>query len=107
MALDWKFDQKTAGAAFIAVAAYQSSRGSSLPSLYDMQREDDSSVSATRIAQAKSVVDGLIIGVGASLLVDSLWPIAAVLTMISVDAVFYQWALMVHANDNATVIEVI
>lgn len=105
MSLDWKFDQKTAGLTFLAIAAYQSSRSNSLPSLYDMQRESDSSVTATRVAQGKSTIDGLVLGVGAGFVSDSLWPIAGVLAMVAIDALFYQWALTVHIQSGESAIE--
>lgn len=105
MALDWKFDQKTAGLTFLAVAAYQSSRSNSLPSLYDMQRESDSSITATRVSQTKSLIDGLVLGLGAGFVSDSLWPIVGVLSMVAIDAVFYQWALSVHIESAHSSIE--
>lgn len=106
MALDWKFDQKTAGLTFLAIAAYQSSRGSSLPSLYDMQREPDSSQTSLRVAQGKSTIDGLVLAFGAGFVSDSLWPIVGVLSLVAIDAVFYQWALSVHVSSDDTYIEV-
>lgn len=98
MALDWRFDQKTAGLTFLAIAAYQSSRGSSLPSLYDMQRETDTNVVAARVSQGKALIDGLVIGFGAGLVSESLWPIVGVLTLVAIDACFYSWAIDIHAG---------
>lgn len=100
MALSWKFNQQTAGLTFLAVGAYQASRSSSLPPLYQLFQETGSDITAAHISQGKSLVDGIILGVGAGLVADSFWPLAAVFAMVVVDAVFCQMALLSNSSED-------